>query len=65
MLGVCILEAQNHRFLVVWHRKLIESNHTRRKKKNPALEMNIYPVSGGWGGCTGLDVIEETTKEKT
>lgn len=34
------------------------------EKKNPALEMNIYQVSGGWGGCTGLEVIEEGTKEK-
>lgn len=34
VLGVCILEAQNHRLLVLWHFKLTESNHTRRKKKS-------------------------------
>lgn len=46
--------------------KLVESNHTREKKKNhQELEMNIYQVSRGWGGCISLEVREETTKEKT
>lgn len=31
---VLILEAQNHRFVVLWKLKLIESNYTRRKKKS-------------------------------
>lgn len=63
-LYVVIVEAQNHRFVGVWNLKVIESNHTRRKKI-PELEMNIYQVSGGWGGCISSEVIEETTKEKT
>lgn len=63
-LYVVIEEARNHRFMGMWHLKLIESSHTRRKK-HQELEMNIYQVSGGQGGCLSLEVIEEATEEKT
>ena len=59
-----IVEARNHSFMGPWHLRLIEPRHTRRKN-HQELEMNIYQVSGGQGGCLSFEVTEEKTKEKT
>lgn len=63
-LAELLLEAKNHRLMVSWNLQLIEPDQTR-KKKNQELEMHVYQVPGGWGGCMSLEVTEDTTKEKT